>query len=398
MSHELEVFVSDQRVGVLREEIATGLMDFEYDQGVPENLAVSLLMLPDASPEDYLGYNGLPPPFEVSLPEGMLLEAIQSRFGKHIDTSSDFALLTLVGQHTIGRVTFGGPLQRRENLDRHILEAARTPGAARRLADILRLNPNLFGISGVMPKMSLYHQDGRRPGTITGLGAIVKFDSPEYVGASLVEYACLQACAAFGLAVPNVTLSPDLTSIVIDRFDMAEDGHRFGFEDACSLSGIRRFGKYNGSIEHVFDMIRHFVHPDDQDADLRALLKLVIMNDVLRNGDAHLKNFGLVYDNITRARLAPVYDVLTTQVWIREDTPAMATRKTDNDATLWLDQSGFAALADIVKLPEHQLVSLHADAIEIAMASLTHTLEACAPCPPRDALARAVEIIGSAAR
>jgi len=109
---ELDVYVSNEHVGVLREDVATGLIDFEYRPAIPPQLAVSLVLPPGEPPEEYRGYNGLPPPFEVSLPEGMLLEAIRNRFGKHIDVDSDFSLLRLIGRHTLGRVTFGGPLER----------------------------------------------------------------------------------------------------------------------------------------------------------------------------------------------------------------------------------------------------------------------------------------------
>jgi len=47
-------------------------------------------------------------------------------------------------------------------------------------------------------------------------------------------------------------------------------------------------------------MIGNFVDPAHQAADRRALLTLIVLNDVLRNGDAHLKNFGLLYVRIPR--------------------------------------------------------------------------------------------------
>ncbi len=394
---DLDVFVSDRHVGSLREDIATGLIDFEYLPDISDDLAASLLMPPSAPADEYREYNGLPPPFEVSLPEGVVLEAIQSRFGKHIDVSSDFALLRLVGRHTVGRVTFGGPLERDAGLDQQILAAARTDGAAARLSAILRNSPQMFGISGVMPKMSVYSRDRLRPGTVVSHGAIVKFDSPNYTGASLVEYACLKACAAVGLDVPAVELAPDLTSIVIDRFDIATNGRRLGFEDACALSGIRRAGKYTGSIEHLFQMIGNFVHPDDQDADRRALLKLSIMNDVLRNGDAHLKNFGLVYDDVMRPRLAPVFDVLTTPVWIHGDTPALAILKNDRESGRWMDTQGLQHLASVDGLPDVDLKQMQEDCADATLQSLAETLASCPPCPQRKALERAIEIIESAA-
>jgi serine/threonine-protein kinase HipA len=44
----------------------------------------------------------------------------------------------------------------------------------------------------------------------------------------------------------------------------------------------------------------------------------------LRNGDAHSKNWGLLYDDVTGlARLAPVYDVVTTTVYVPNDKMAL---------------------------------------------------------------------------
>jgi serine/threonine-protein kinase HipA len=42
-----------------------------------------------------------------------------------------------------------------------------------------------------------------------------------------------------------------------------------------------------------------------------------------RNGDAHLKNFGVVYDRSARVSLAPAYDLVTTTVYVSKDLPAL---------------------------------------------------------------------------
>ena len=395
---ELDVYVSDQHVGVLREDVATGLIDFEYRPATAPQLAVSLVMPPGEPPEEYRGYSGLPPPFEVSLPEGMLLEAIRNRFGKHIDVDSDFSLLRLIGRHTLGRVTFGGPLERDKALDEEILEAARSDGAARRLATILRKSPQLFGVAGVMPKMSVHPHGRTRPGTVIGHGSIVKFDTANFTGACLVEYACLKACATANLTVPSVELAPDLTSIIVERFDIDDTGGRLGFEDACALSGIRRTGKYSGSIEHLFRMIGNFVHPVHQVTDRRALLTLIVLNDVLRNGDAHLKNFGLLYgEDLAQPRLAPVYDVLTTQTWIHGDTPALPILASDPAAEQWLDSQGLKQLQGLAGLADVDLTGLRDHCAQVARKSLSETLDSCPLCPERNALARALRIIEKAA-
>jgi serine/threonine-protein kinase HipA len=62
------------------------------------------------------------------------------------------------------------------------------------------------------------------------------------------------------------------------------------------------------------------------------LFILIALNSALRNGDAHLKNFGIVYDDVQgEARLAPVYDLVTTSVYVPKDSLAL----TLNGATRW---------------------------------------------------------------
>ena len=50
---------------------------------------------------------------------------------------------------------------------------------------------------------------------------------------------------------------------------------------------------------------------------------MTVINFLVQNGDAHLKNFGLVYDDIDNINLAPAYDVVSTTVYIKNDIPAL---------------------------------------------------------------------------
>jgi serine/threonine-protein kinase HipA len=66
--------------------------------------------------------------------------------------------------------------------------------------------------------------------------------------------------------------------------------------------------------------------------DLERLFTLIALNCALRNGGAHLKNFGVVYDDIeAEARLARVYDLITTSAHLLKDSLAL----TLNGAMRW---------------------------------------------------------------
>jgi len=50
---------------------------------------------------------------------------------------------------------------------------------------------------------------------------------------------------------------------------------------------------------------------------------MMVINTLVQNGDAHLKNFGLLYENIDDIWLAPAYDVVCTTLYIQKDIPAL---------------------------------------------------------------------------
>ncbi|MDO8843297.1 HipA domain-containing protein [Methylicorpusculum sp.] len=66
-----------------------------------------------------------------------------------------------------------------------------------------------------------------------------------------------------------------------------------------------------------------FCSPVNKMRSLQQFFKMVVLNNCLQNGDAHLKNFGLLYDDLSAIRLAPAYDVVRTKVYIKQDIAAL---------------------------------------------------------------------------
>jgi serine/threonine-protein kinase HipA len=111
------------------------------------------------------------------------------------------------------------------------------------------------------------------------------------------------------------------------------DGTYRGFEDFCALNARRTDEKYRGSYEtSVMKRFTQFANSTHVNEDTEKLFTLIALNCALRNGDAHLKNFGIVYDDVQgEARLAPVYDLVTTSVYLPKDSLAL----TLNGSTRW---------------------------------------------------------------
>ena len=166
------------------------------------------------------------------------------------------------------------------------------------------------------------HSSLRLSSSYRGATHIVKLWEPnEYPQLAANEYFCLTVARKCGLYVPPFRLAEDAKALVIDRFDLRIDGSYRGFEDFCVLNARRTDEQYRGSYEtSVMKRFTQFANSTHVNEDIEKLFILIGLNCALRNGDAHLKNFGIVYDDVLgEARLAPVYDLVTTSVYIPKD-------------------------------------------------------------------------------
>ena len=109
-----------------------------------------------------------------------------------------------------------------------------------------------------------------------------------------------------GMAVPKFALSDDGGALV-DRPFRPDGGRYLGFEDFCVLNALGTADKYKGGYEtRVFRRLREFVAPAEAARSLEDLFRLFLLNCAIRNGDAHLKNFGIIYEHVDGpAKLAP---------------------------------------------------------------------------------------------
>lgn len=277
---------------------------------------------------------GLAPIFEMNLPEGALRERLRMAFAKATGAFNDLDLLGIVGRSQVGRLRYTDELAA---LDQAVpFQSVDELLASRRDGSLFQYLLERFaaysGVSGVQPKI-LIRDDlawGVKPDmaertSIQGATHIVKFWEDQYPQLAANEFFCLKAAKRSGLAVPRFQLSEDGRALVIDRFDLREDGHYRGFEDFCVLNARSTAEKYRGSYETaVLKRFREFASPDQVAAGSETIFRMIALNAALRNGDAHLKNFGIIYDDIDgQVALAPVYDIVTTTAYIPADQMAL---------------------------------------------------------------------------
>ncbi len=288
---------------------------------------------------------GLAPIFEMALPEGALRERLRLAFSKSTGTFDDFDLLAVTGRSQIGRLRFTGT---GDALDETVpFQSVDEVLASRRGGELFRYLLERFavysGISGVQPKVLVRDQlnalqqeplpNASARDSLRGATHIVKFWEADYPQLAANEHFCLRVAERCGLEVPRHRLSDDGLALVIDRFDLRPDGTYRGFEDFCVLNARRTDEKYRGSYETaILKRFSQFAGSEHLHADLEQLFTLIALNCAIRNGDAHLKNFGILYDEVLGpARLAPAYDLVTTTAYIPQDRMAL----TLNGSTEW---------------------------------------------------------------
>ena len=316
---------------------------FAYFPATPATRAASVTM-PVRLPSWNTAF-GLAPLFEMNLPEGFLRERLRLAFAKATGAFDEFDLLSIVGRSQVGRIRYTGS---QEQLHEDVpFQSVDEILARRRGGDLFRYLLEKFaafsGISGVQPKFLVRDDEAfaasqpaghRLSPSCRGATHIVKlWDPNEYPQLAANEYFCLAAARRCGLDVPPFRLAEDGLALVIDRFDLLPGGVYRGFEDFCALNARRTDEKYRGSYEtHVMKRFAQFANSPHLNRDLERLFTLIALNCALRNGDAHLKNFGIVYDDVQgEARLAPVYDLVTTSVYLPNDCLAL----TLNGSTRW---------------------------------------------------------------
>jgi serine/threonine-protein kinase HipA len=338
----IKVWTDSAEAGLLDRSGARG-STFAYLPNVTSQRAVSVTMPLRLSSWD-LAF-GLPPIFEMNLPEGVLRERLRLAFAKATGTFGDFDLLSIVGRSQVGRIRYTGD---KEQLREEVpFQSVDEILARRRDGELFRYLIEKFavfsGISGVQPKILVRDEKAFSPPgrpkprlsqSYRGATHIVKLWEPnEYPQLAANEHFGLKVAQKCGLEVPPFRLAEDGMALVLDRFDLRPDGTYRGFEDFCVLNARRTDEKYRGSYEtSILKRFQQFANSRHVNEDLEKLFTLIVLNCALRNGDAHLKNFGIVYDDVLgEARLAPVYDLVTTAVYLPKDSLAL----TLNGTTRW---------------------------------------------------------------
>ncbi len=321
----------------------------DYELGYhPDATAPLSLAMPLGAPADRTQV--FPPLLQQNLPEGALRGYLikQGEVASVPPSHEDLELARQTGRNPIGRLRTGPVLdQEAPSLmdSRWILGDDAWNDEI--LAACLKQWGHHSGVSGVQPKIlaEVADDDPRLPAG----RYLVKFEEPGYPGIARNEHLCLQVARLSGLAVADSYLSDDGERLLVRRFDGTVAGP-LGFEELNTLDGRPTHGKYDGDYLDLVAIARRHVPEDSAAQVLGDLYAAIALSLLLRNGDAHAKNFGLLYDRGGKIRLAPVYDVLSTPFYLPDDDPAL----TLMGRKAWPSRADLLAFAGEIGLAQEQ--------------------------------------------
>ncbi|MFD4838255.1 type II toxin-antitoxin system HipA family toxin [Achromobacter sp. NPDC058515] len=306
----IDVFFRGELLGTLERRADVGFV-FTYAPLASESHRLSIHM---PSTQRMWTSRTLFPIFQVSHPEGFLEKLLEQRLQCEDSTAAcPLQLLLESGVERVGGLTLIP--------HGHHLSAADLPwatGEVPRNADDLRSHlqrvpaGRLPGISGGFPKC--LH---RRPNTGMESGDnswIIKLNDEDHPELTILEFFGMEVARRMGLPTAEVHLNEDAQILYVKRFDLAED-RTLQFEDMCSLLGLPSRDKYASSIERVANALKSLPPTDENRGDCATLYAQYLLAATIRNGDAHLKNFGLLYEPGVAPRLSPVYDMLSMGVY-----------------------------------------------------------------------------------
>ncbi len=338
---------------------------FRYDDNALAQSAISLSM--PVRTEEYRRRE-LHPIFQMNLPEGYVLEQLRNRLSKTVKVDP-MLLLALSGSSApIGRVFVSskqineliqrnGPPATGENLD----EILAWDGAEDLFADLVDRYILRAGISGVQPKVLVPEkpQTPEQKFTSKTNDLIIKSGRDEFPGLAINEYLCMSIARDAGIAVPPFYLSQNHKLFIMRRFDRDEQLNPLGFEDMTTLMGLSAEQKYSKSYAAIAKAVRVFCSPEHQRSSLDQLFDSVALSCILGNGDAHLKNFGVLYSDPLKSdtRLSPAYDIVNTTAYIPEDTLAL---DLSGNKSMFASRQGILEFAQTceVQTPETRIQAL----------------------------------------
>ena len=306
--------------------------------------------------EIYSSRMKLPPFFSNLLPEGVLREYMVKRLKIHHD--HEFDILMALGASLPGAI--------RALPADELPQAAINyrPGTTHAAAE----TPIKFSLGGSQLKFSMIERGGRFTLADGNDEWIVKPPHPTHPNVPANEYTMMRLAAAAGIQTPEVKLvkldDVDLGGLAglsipqwetwayaIKRYDRSHNENEEGrvhVEDFAQVFNVYADEEYKATNYDTVGRLIFDLFPNRFE-QLAEFIRRLVVNILIGNGDAHLKNWSVIYNDRVTPRLSPAYDLVSTIHYVQNDSLALnlgGERRFES-----IDESHFDRLAHRMEAP-----------------------------------------------
>ena len=303
--------------------------------------------------EIYSSRMKLPPFFSNLLPEGVLREYMVKRLKIHHD--HEFDLLMALGASLPGAIR----ALPADELPQAAINSR--PGATHAAPDE---TPIKFSLGGSQLKFSMIERGGRFTLADGNDEWIIKPPHPAHPNVPANEYTMMRLAAAAGIQTPEVRLVKlddiDLTGLsglsipkwetwayAIKRYDRTAEG-RVHVEDFAQVFNVYADQEYNATNYDTIGRLIFDLFPNRFE-QLAEYIRRLVVNILIGNGDAHLKNWSVIYKDKVTPQLAPAYDLVSTIHYVQNDRLALNLGGEKHFASI--DESHFDRIARRMEAP-----------------------------------------------
>lgn len=180
-----------------------------------------------------------------------------------------------------------------------------------------------ISVTGVQPKLSLDIKKIGVENKITVVGFkgmyILKIPVEKYPMLPEFEDVTMHLAEASGIETVKHTLvrmKSGEPAFLTKRIDRTKKG-KIHMEDMCQLTERQTSAKYKGSYEQIAKKILQFSAAAG--LDIINFSELLVFCFLTGNSDMHLKNFSLLEDAQKGVRLSPAYDLVPSNILLKDD-------------------------------------------------------------------------------
>lgn len=196
-------------------------------------------------------------------------------------------------------------------------------------------NRNRISISGVQEKLSLILDKNKLRLTVPGEQGThilkpIPIDLKQVDQVPANEHLTMQiAGQVYGIhtaANALIFFRDGEPAYITKRFDVKEDGTKWGKEDFASIAGRTSENagadfKYDYDYLRIGQLIRQYIPA--WRVEIEKYFSQVVFNYLFSNGDAHLKNFALLETPNGDHLLSPAYDLIDTRIHVSDSNFAL---------------------------------------------------------------------------